>query len=144
MKIQLFSYFFLPVLRTQHSMSACCHQHSRKFSYFALQCMHCRLPFSSRSCACAPFSSASGGTPTSRTLPHWELQTLQVGSYDMNLSWNHFNCELLVHSRHSADKKVIARHWSCLFKMECMDPSAWFEIPYRTAWHVMAWQHEIS
>ena len=73
-KIHFFSFSFLSfflVFRRRHSMSTCCNQHSRAFSDFVLQRMRCRLQFTSRSCARAPFSSASGGTPPSRTLPHW-------------------------------------------------------------------------
>ena len=71
MKIYLFflPFFFTPC-SVDDSTSTCCNQHSRVFSDFALQRMCCRLQFTSRSCACVPFSSASGGTPPSRTLPH--------------------------------------------------------------------------
>ena len=64
------TFFFLPpVFHRRHSTSACRNQHLRTFSDFVLQRMRCRLQLASRSCACAPFASASGGTPRSRTLP---------------------------------------------------------------------------
>ena len=78
MKIRQFFYFFYfflpPVFRRRHSTSTCRNQHSCAFSDFVLQRMRCRLQFASCSCACAPFSSASGGTPPHEPSPILQLQ----------------------------------------------------------------------
>ena len=68
MKIQLFSSLTppptSPPCSVDDSMSACGNQHSCCVFWF------CMLQFVSHSCAYVPFSSASGSTPPSRTLPH--------------------------------------------------------------------------
>ena len=117
----------------RHSISACRNQHSRAFSDFMLQCMRCRLQFTSRPCACAPFSSASGGMPPPEPSPirNYKLCRLaamvkglapseSMRTYDESPKALHRNCqrvEQLVYrtacTMRTSDESPKALHRNC-------------------------------
>ena len=132
------------MFRRWHSTSTCRNQHLRALSDFVIQRMCCRLQFASCPCACVPFSSASGGTPPSRTLPPlritnsagWQLCDTTI---ILMMTWESFHYKVsiwsfwVIDTDRKCNQRALIGHWHDLVSQLCMMPKCSYGL-FKVRW----------